>query len=76
VELDLFIDTSHVMTFKAGDHRPDLMRAGYGNGNHGFAVDIAHLNLAMDQTVTVRIAGRDFILDGSGKKLGEYLKAL
>jgi hypothetical protein len=72
VELDLVVGGRTVLTFKAADHRPDLMNAGYGNGNHGFAVDLTPLDLDSTSSVVVRASGRDYIVPGSGRALGDY----
>jgi hypothetical protein len=48
------------------------MHAGYGNGNHGFALDLGHLCLDLQQPVVVRVTGRDFVVPGSGRPLGDY----
>ena len=44
------------IVISAGNFRPDLQAAGFGNGRHGFSVDISHWNLA-GNTVTLRPVG-------------------
>ncbi len=46
------------VVISANNFRPDLLAAGFGNGRHGFSVDISHWELA-GNSVTVRPVGVD-----------------
>jgi hypothetical protein len=72
VDLDLFVDGYKASTFKANQPRPDLAAAGYGNGNHGFSVDLSGLSSHQTARLQVRISGRTFELRNSGRMLSEY----
>ncbi len=75
VELDLFVGDTKLLTFQAADFRKDLLNAQFGNGNHGFSVDLRQFQLKPDQQLEVRVAGREFVLAGSGRMLREYYRA-
>ncbi|MFL5256724.1 MAG: hypothetical protein ACJ8AI_28290 [Rhodopila sp.] len=75
VPLELSSGGREILGFQAAGFRPDLLNAQFGNGNHGFSVDLRQFQLDPDQTLEVRIAGREFILPGSGKRLREYYRA-
>ena len=72
VAIDVFLDGEKRLTAKADRFRPDLLAAGYGNGNHGFAVDVAALGAGGDALVRVVASGRTFVLSNSGKRLRDY----
>jgi RHS repeat-associated protein len=38
INVDIYVDTTLVMSALAADYRADLQSQGYGNGNHGFTV--------------------------------------
>jgi len=75
VDLELFVGNTKLLDFKAADFRQDLLSAQFGNGNHGFSVDLRQFHLNPEQRVDVCVAGREFVLPGSGKMLGEYHRA-
>jgi len=75
VQLDLFVGNVRIFGFQAADHRPDLLKAQIGNGNHGFSIDLRRFNLSPEQRLEVRVAGREFLLSGSGRTLHEAVRA-
>ncbi len=72
VELDLYLDHEKIVTVKADRFRPDLRDAGFGNGNHGFSIDLRGLTARMDATVRLRVHGRVAEVPRSGRRLAEY----
>ncbi len=73
VELDLFVNATKVRTFKAEQFRPDLLAAGFHNGNHGFTVDLGGVALTPSDRLHVRIKARElYELDNSGRTVAEY----
>jgi hypothetical protein len=72
VTLDLFLDDRKAATLKAHQFRADLLAAGYGNGNHGFSIDLTPFSTDPGMAVRVRVSGRTFELDNSGHRLGDY----
>ncbi len=72
VAVDVFVDGEKRVTVKADRFRPDLLAAGYGNGNHGFTVDVAALGADERALVRVVASGRTFVLSNSGKRLSDY----
>lgn len=72
VELDLFVDDDKVLTFKAGEFRPDLLQAGFGNGNHSFAIQLPALPIGPEAVLRVRLSGRIFELKNSGRRVFDY----
>jgi hypothetical protein len=72
VELDLFVNDQKVSTFKANQFRPDLLEAGYGNGNHGFAIDLSALASHPDVRLQLRVSGRTFELANSNRRVADY----
>ena len=73
--VDVFLDGEKRVTANADRFRPDLLAAGYGNGNHGFAVNVAALGAGDDTLVRVVASGRTFVLASSGKRLRDYAPA-
>jgi hypothetical protein len=72
VELDCYAGDEKILTFKAGEFRPDLLEAQYANGNHGFSLDMRRFNVDPKQLIEVRVTGREFVLPGSGMMLRDY----
>lgn len=72
VELDFFAGDEKILTVPAAEFRPDLLEAQYGNGNHGFSIDLRRFNIDPQQTLQLRVAGREFVLPGSGLMLKDY----
>ena len=73
VELDLFVNGTKVATFTAQEHRPDILAAGYHNGNSGFEIDLAGLPLVPEDRLHVRLSQRPlFELPNSGRTIAEY----
>ncbi len=72
VELDLYLDDAVVATVKADRFRPDLRDAGFGNGNHGFTIDLRGLAARTDAMVRLRVHGRVAEVPRSGRRLAEY----
>ncbi len=71
-QVDLFIGGDKILTANAGQFRQDLLEAGFGNGNHGFLIDLRAHVLDPASILEVRIARREFILQGSGHALSYY----
>ena len=72
VAVDVFLDGERRVTANADRFRPDLLAAGYGNGNHGFTVDLAPLGAGENALLRVAASGRTFVLSNSGKRLRDY----
>jgi hypothetical protein len=72
VALDLFVNERQMLTFTADRFRSDVLAAGYGNGNHGFSVDVSALVPKAGALLRVRISGRTFELQNSGRTASEY----
>jgi hypothetical protein len=72
VSLELCVNGEHVTAFVARDERPDLAKAGYGNGSNAFHTPVALRGISPDAIVTVRVLGTAFELPSSGRRLGEY----
>jgi hypothetical protein len=73
IALDLFLDDRTVASLKADHFRADLVAAGYGNGNHGFSIDLTPFSPDPASEVRVKVSGRTFELDNSGRRLAEYV---
>jgi hypothetical protein len=69
VRLDLYADDRLIETFHADRFREDLAKGGFGNGNHGFFVDLARHGLRGDSVVRVKVSERVLELDNSGQRL-------
>ncbi len=74
-QVDLFIGGSRILTDNATQFRQDLLDAGLGNGSYGFLIDLRTHTLNPSETLEVRIAGRDFTLQGSGRTIADYQKS-
>ncbi len=72
VDLDLFLNEEKVMTFRADRFRPDLVKAGFGNGNHAFAIQLPTPQIDLSAVLRVRLANRSFELSHSGRCVFEY----
>ena len=72
VTVDLLLDGVPTATTAADRFRPDLVNAGFGNGNHGFKFDLTPLATRPDTQVEVRISGRTFTLAKSGRPLATF----
>lgn len=70
--LELLVDGTPAASFRADLFRQDLRDAAIGNGSCGFAVDLGGLNIAPGSILTIRIAGRNFEVAGSGKPAQMY----
>ncbi len=75
VTVDLSLDGEKLQTVRADRFRPDLLAAGYGNGNHGFCIDMTRFAAGEDAAVRVVVSGRTFVLPNSGKRLRDYAPA-
>jgi hypothetical protein len=73
VTLDLFLDDRKTATMKADRFRADLVAAGYGNGNHGFSIDLTPFPADPGAEVRVKVSGRTYELNNSGRRLGDYV---
>jgi hypothetical protein len=72
VSLELFIDGALVRSFVADTFRPDLVAAGFGNGRHGFSVDLGGLDLNEDAVISIKVAQHGVELDNSNRPVREY----
>jgi len=75
VNLELFLDDGPVTRFVADAFRPDLLDAGFGEGRHGFYLDVAKLGARGDSVVRIRVARHGVELDNSGRRLAHYATA-
>jgi hypothetical protein len=75
VELDCFVGAERISTFKAANFRSDLLAAQCAEGYHGFSLDLRAFTLDPERPVTVRVAGREFVLPGSGQRLKDYQRS-
>ena len=73
--LTLFKDDEPMCDFNADRFRLDLVKAGVGNGRHGFSIDLSNLGFKTYSRVSVLVSGRYFALNNSGSTIGE-LQAL
>ncbi len=74
VTVDLILNGETVVSAVADVHRPDLVAAGIGNGNHGYALPIP-ARLLSDEAMeaTVEISGTGIMLDGSPVTIGPMM---
>ncbi len=72
VDVDLLLDDRKVATVRADRFRRDLEQAGFGNGNHGFQVDLESFAPADETKVEIRVSGRTFALAKSGSALAAF----
>ena len=70
VRLQIFADDRPLVTVVADAFREDLMRAGVGNGCHGFFVPIARHGVRRSSVIRVKITNRVLELENSGMALG------
>ncbi len=71
VTLTLYRDAKAVRHFVADRLRQDLASSGYGDGLHGFSVDLAGLGFTANSRLSVGIQGRSFLLVNSGATMSE-----
>ncbi len=71
VDVELLANGKAVASAKADLFRQDLLDAGIGDGSFSFKIDIAGLKLNKKSVLQVRVAGQDYMLDGSGRTLQE-----
>jgi hypothetical protein len=71
VSVELELDGQIVQRLVADTFRPDLQRAGYGDGRYGFAFEIGD-NVDRSSIVKVRVQNARTVLPNSGKPLSEY----
>jgi len=69
VEVQLLVDGVVVASGKADVFRQDLLKAGIGNGKHGFRFDISRLRPKEGAVLEVRTADGTHVVFGSGHKL-------
>jgi hypothetical protein len=69
VALEVLVDGRPMVRLAADVFRPDLLNAGFGEGNHGFTVALDALHARPDSVIRVRVAGRDIELGNSGRRL-------
>jgi len=74
VALDLFLDDRLAVNFVADTFRQDLLDAGFGDGRHGFFLDLADLGGHADTLVRIRVARHGVELDDSGRRLRDYAR--
>jgi len=71
VAVELELDGKTVQRVVADTFRPDVQRAGYGDGRYGFAFEIGK-DVDRSSIVRVRIENTRTVLPNSGKPLSEY----
>jgi hypothetical protein len=71
VPVELELDGKLVARTVADTFRPDLQRAGHGDGRYGFAFEIGE-NVDRSSIVKVRVQNSRTVLANSGKPLSEY----
>ena len=69
--LTLFKDDEPMFDFKADLFRLDLVKAGVGNGRHGFSIDLSNIGFKIHSKVSVLVSGRYFALNNSGSTISE-----
>jgi hypothetical protein len=69
VSVDIVINNAKVMTVPADIYREDLHKLGFGAGTHGFRAILP--SVEADATVKVVVAGTEFSLENSGRRLSE-----
>lgn len=75
VALELFADGNLLLRFAADAFRQDLRDAGYGEGRHGFFLDLAALGAPPDAVVRIKVARHGIELENSGRRLRDYRAA-
>lgn len=70
VRLQVFADDRPIVTVTADAFRDDLMRAGVGNGCHGFFIPVARHGIRRSAVIRVKISNRVLELENSGLTLG------
>jgi hypothetical protein len=73
VRLELLAGTTPVACFDACLPRNDLLEAGFGNGNHGFAQKLDLAALSPDTQLHVRVQGTVWEMPGSGRCVADLL---
>jgi hypothetical protein len=71
VTVELLIDSSVVTETRADLFRPDVLKAGFGDGRYGFAFSLGG-NLSKDSIINVRVKNSGILLANSGKALSQY----
>jgi hypothetical protein len=72
VALELFADGQMVLDFVAGTFRQDLLDAGYGQGTHGFYLDLGKLGVKRSAVVRIKVAVHGMELENSGRRIEAY----
>lgn len=70
VRLQILADDRAVATVVADAFREDLMRAGVGNGCHGFFLPVARHGIRRSAVIRVKVRNRAMELENSGVPLG------
>ena len=65
IDLDIFLDGNKFLTIKADEFRAELVPAGFGDGKHGFSINLAAFGVRPDVLLKVRVSGRTFELTTS-----------
>ena len=72
VALELLIDDQVALRFLADRFRQDLLDAGFGNGCHGFFINLTTLQVQPESLIRVQVARHGIELQNSGKRLCDY----
>ena len=72
VALELFVDDRLALRFTADAFRPDLRDAGYGEGRHGFFLDLTSHAIPANAVVRIKVATHGTELENSGRRLRDY----
>ncbi len=71
IDVELLADGAVKAVVPADLFRQDLLDAGIDDGCHSFKIQLARLKIRKTAMLQVRVAGTDFILDGSNRRLND-----
>lgn len=70
ISVDLYVDDKYELTTSATIYRPDLERAGKGNGRHAFKIKLSHrYHDGQRHLIGLRYHGTDLVLHGSPQSI-------
>jgi hypothetical protein len=72
VELELSLDGRYRKNFLADEFRPDLIKAGFSTGHHGFRIELPGPGLMRDAVVRIKVSKDGVELENSGRALRNY----
>ncbi|MDE8350005.1 MAG: hypothetical protein POG74_11080 [Acidocella sp.] len=71
ISVELLADGVVKASARADIFRQDLLDAGIGEGCHSFKIPLARLKIKKSAKLSVRVAGDEFMLEGSGRTLNK-----